>query len=57
MDSKQFNNIDCKPSKSAQAARLILVNGFTYRKAAETVGVSIQAVQRWKKTHIKEEQI
>lgn len=31
-------------SKSVQAARLVLVDGYTYRRASESVGVSISSI-------------
>lgn len=55
MEAKEFSLIDCKPSKSHQAAKLHLVDGLTLRKAAQLADVSIQALQKWKKTHIKGE--
>lgn len=55
MDIKEFNKIEySKHSRSSYAAKLHLVDGLTLRKAAQLADVSIQALQKWKKTHIKQ---
>lgn len=52
MDAEKFDSIVTSKSRAALAARSVLVNGYTYRLAANEFDISQQAITAFIKTYL-----